>query len=250
MPVMDEFQEERESIKNAGVKAKWQYFLDYYKWYVIGGVAIFLFLFFMIRDMVNSKDWAFYGFLINGYSSEEAGDAFVQDFAEYAQLDMENYTADIDDSLRIDINAYDEMTMTSVNKLVVYMAAADVDFIAADPATFEHYASTDNFFDITTILSDEQQQKYSDYYFYTDMAEIRARDEASTNGTFDEYVKPVYDHRKPEEMEDPVPVGIYIGHSDKLTDTYAFKQEDVIIGIPINTKHLETSLLFIDYLLE
>ena len=50
MPVMDEFREEREAIKNSSMKKKWGYFLDYYKWYVIGGAAIILFLVFLIRD--------------------------------------------------------------------------------------------------------------------------------------------------------------------------------------------------------
>ena len=36
MPVMDEFREEREAIKNAGWDYKLKYFWDYYKWFVIG----------------------------------------------------------------------------------------------------------------------------------------------------------------------------------------------------------------------
>ena len=250
MPVMDEFREEREAMKNATIKEKWQYFLDYYKWYVIGGVIAIVFFGTLIHDMVTSKDWTFYGFFINAYNSDQASDDFFDDFAEYAELDLENYAADIDDMMSLDINSYDDVTMSSVNKLTVYMAAADVDFIAADATTFEHYASSDNFFDVTTILSEEQLEKYQDYIYYADMAEIRARDEASQNGDFDSYVKPVYDHRKPEDMEEPVPVGLYIGHSERLTATYTFKEEDVVIGIPLNTRHLETSLKFIDYILE
>ena len=57
MPVMDEFREEREAIKNAGFKEKWEYFWEYYKWYVIGGAAIIILLTIFIRDMVNKKDW-------------------------------------------------------------------------------------------------------------------------------------------------------------------------------------------------
>ena len=249
MPVMDEFREEREALKTASLKVKWQYFLDYYKWYVIGGVAIFLFLFFLIRDMTNSKDWTFFGFFINAYNTDEASDAFFDEFAESAQLDLENYAADIDDTMSLNIASLDEVTMTSVNKLTVYMAAADVDFIAADATTFEHYASVDNFLDITQALTSEQLERYKDYIYYVDMAEVRAREEASLNGSFDDYVKPVYDHRKPEEMEDPHPVGLYIGHSEKLKSTYTFKEEEVVIGIPLNTLHLETVLQFIDYIL-
>ncbi len=249
MPVMDEFREERDSIKNAGFKAKWQYFQDYYMWYVIGGLAIFLFLFIIIKDMVTAKDWCFYGFFLNTYSTSEADGAFLQDFAEYAGLDLDKYDAGIDDTLIVDADPYAETSMNSASKLTAHMIAADVDFIASNATVFERYATTDNFFDVTAILSEEQLKKYSAYFYYVDMTELRAREEALSNQTLDDYVAPVYDHHSPEGMKEPVAVGIYIGHSQKLTESYQFTEEDVVIGIPVNTKHLETSLAFIDYLL-
>ncbi len=250
MPVMDEFREERDSIKNAGIKAKWQYFVDYYMWYVIGGLAIFLFLFFIIRDMVNSKDWCFYGFFLNTYCTEEVSDAFIQEFAEYAGLDLEKYAAGIDDTLIVDADPYAETSMNAASKITAHMVAADVDFIVSNETVFERYATTDNFFDIASVLSEEQLAAYAPYFYYVDMADLRAREEALSAQTPQDYVPPVYDHHSPEGMEEPVAVGIYIGHCQKLTDSYQFTEEDVVIGIPINTKRLETSLKFIDYLMK
>ena len=43
MPVMDEFREERETIKNGTFKQKWQYFCDYYKWHVIIGAFVLIY---------------------------------------------------------------------------------------------------------------------------------------------------------------------------------------------------------------
>lgn len=250
MPVMDEFREEREAMKTASLKEKWQYFLDYYKWYVIGGAIAIAFFGTLIHDMVTAKDWTFYGFFINAYNTDEASDAFFNAFAEKAQLDLENYAADIDDTMSLDLNSMSEVTMTSNEKMTVYMAAGDVDFVAADETTFSHYATNETFFDITTILSPEQLEKYEPYIYYVDMAEVRARSEASLNGTFDDYVKKEYDHHSPEGLEDPVPVGLYIGHCEQLNKHYTFKEEAVVIGIPLNTTHLETSLAFIDYIFE
>lgn len=250
MPVMDEFREEREALKNAGLKEKWQYFLDYYKWYVIGGVIAIIFFGTLIRDMVNSKDWIFYGFFINAYNTDEASDAFFNGFAEKSQLDLENYVADIDDTIRIDIHNLNEITISSNEKMTIYLAAGDLDFIAADETTFSHYATDETFFDITTILTPEQLEKYEPYIYYVDMAEVRARNEASLNGTFDKYVKKEYDHHSPEGLEDPVPVGLYIGDCEQITKHYTFNEESVVIGIPLNTSHLETTLTFIDYIFE
>ena len=56
MAVMDEFREEREALKNADAKTKWQYFLDYYKWYVIGGAAVLAFVISMIHSALTAKD--------------------------------------------------------------------------------------------------------------------------------------------------------------------------------------------------
>ena len=66
----------------------------------------------------------------------------------------------------------------------------------------------------------------------------------------DKYVKKEYDHHSPEGLEDPVPVGLYIGDCEQITNHYTFNEESVVIGIPLNTSHLETTLPFIDYIFE
>ena len=250
MPVMDEFREERETIKNSSFKKKFQYFLDYYKWYVIGGAAIILFAALLIRDMSNSKDWALFGFFINTYVEEEARDNLINEFSELIELDTENYSVGIDDSLVIQLNSYDQVTTTSTEKIMVYMAAGDVDFMAADATTFEQYATSDTFFDATTILSAEQIEKYEPYFYYVDMEYVRQIDEATDNGTLEELEVKEYDHRKPEEMEDPVSIALYIDHSEKLLTAYSFIEEDFVFGVPLNTKHLDTTLQFIDFIFE
>lgn len=250
MPVMDEFREEREALKNSSFKKKWEYFLDYYKWYVIGGALIIFFLVWLIRDMVNSKDWIFYGTFINSHAYEETSEAFINDFIELAELDTENYAVAIDDTLSISTNSYDEISMNSVQKLMIYIAASDVDFVAADETTFNKYATEETFFDLRTVLSEEQLAKYEQYFYYVDMAEVERKNEASSNGDFDTYTDREYDHADPSTMESPIPVGIYINNSEKLKEAYIFTEEKVAFGIPSNTKHLETSLLFLDYIFE
>ena len=48
MPVMDEFREEREAIKQKSRKEQWDYFWGYYKWYVIGGAALLAVIIYII----------------------------------------------------------------------------------------------------------------------------------------------------------------------------------------------------------
>ena len=67
MAVMDEFREEREALKNADLKTKWQYFLDYYKWWVIGIAAALAFVISMIYSALTAKDNALSGYFLNTY---------------------------------------------------------------------------------------------------------------------------------------------------------------------------------------
>lgn len=55
MPVMDEFREEREAIKQKSRKEQWDYFWGYYKWYVIGGAALLAVIIYIIYTRVTTK---------------------------------------------------------------------------------------------------------------------------------------------------------------------------------------------------
>lgn len=250
MPVMDEFREEREAIKNASPKEKWEYFWEYYKWYVIGGAAILFLLVIFIRDMVNKKDWIFYGAFINTYAHEEPSEALLNDFVTLAQLDTENYSVMFDTSYSINIGTYDEVTNSSAQRLLVNLTAAELDFVVADETTFGQYATIDTFMDVRTLFTPEELEKYQEYFYYVDMAEVDRINEGNLSAAYDSYKGVAYDHTKPEDMESPVPVAIYIDSSEKLNNAYVFKEESVVLGIPLNTQHLQTTLLFIDYLLE
>ena len=65
MPVMDEFKEEREALKHGTLKQKWQYFLDYYKWFVIVGVLILIFAGSFLYQLITRKERAIFAALVN-----------------------------------------------------------------------------------------------------------------------------------------------------------------------------------------
>ncbi len=250
MPVMDEFRDERESIKDGTPKQKFQYFLDYYIWYVIGGIIAIIFFGWLLHDILNSKDWTFYGFFINAYGEERATEEYFNEFAEVANLDLETYAGMIDSSMSLNVNSYNEMTMSTVNRLMVSMAAGEVDFFAADTASFNHYATTETFLDMTEILPPDLLEKCEPYLYYVDMAEVRRRDEYNSAGRYDDYIPKEYDHRSPEGLDDPAAIGLYIEECEELMSVYTFSTEEVILGIPLNTTHLDTSIKFVDYIFE
>lgn len=249
MPVMDEFREEREALKHGTPKQKIQYFFDYYKWYVIGGAAVLIFAGWLIHDMVTSTRYAFFGAFINTFEAEEQSEAFLADFREQLLPDSAKYTVGIDTSMSIAYGSADEETYVSVQKLTVYLASGDLDVVAMDAATFDQYASTDSFYDLRELLTTEQLSRYASSLYYIDMAEVDAKEEAANNGDY-EYIIPEYDHFDPASMADPYPLAICIQDSQKLEGCYYFTEDVVPMAVPLNTKHLDEVLTFIDYLME
>ncbi|MBQ8823156.1 MAG: hypothetical protein IJZ82_10970 [Lachnospiraceae bacterium] len=263
MPVMDEFKEERAALKNAGFKEKWQYFLDYYKWYVIGGGLAIFFLCIFVRDILSAKDYALFGTFLNAYAYENEdgtikGQALMDEMATRLEIDTEKYVVDIDNSLSIgssssmDVTGMtaSEVSYNSEQKLMVFIAAGDLDFIAADSTTFLRYATTETFHDLRNILTPEQLEKYEPYFYYVDMDEVAKANEAAQNLEADSYVGRVYDPLDPSTCVDPVPIAICINNSDKAMEAYWFREEVVPMGFVVNSTHVEDAVMFLDYLFE
>ena len=82
MPLMDEFQEERDKMKDAPLKAKWKYFVDYYlvKTLIIAAVAALVIG--IAVTMLLKKDVVLYVALIDfsdlGYSESEIEQPFTR----------------------------------------------------------------------------------------------------------------------------------------------------------------------------
>ncbi len=249
MAVMDEFKEEREALKNAGFKKKVSYFFYYYKWHVIAVVLIAAGIFSVAYEMLTSKENAFYAVMLNASELETAAD-FNQGFYEYAGLDLEEYDAYFDTSIRIttDSDIIDDVTMTSTQKLAVYLAAAELDVMVTDSGSIRQYANSSVFYDLREILSEEQIAAYEPYFYYVDMAIVREI-EAAQNNLDDTYEPDYPDPAKPEEMEEPVPVAIYVDNA-ALLESYYFRGEGVVVSVYANTTHLDTAVRFIDYLFE
>jgi len=245
MPVMDEFREEREAIKNSSLSYKLKYIWDYYKWVILGTIAAILIIISIVKDVLNAKDFIFYGLFLNSYSPTETTEAYMEEFAREYKLDIENYDISLDATLSMTVDDYNEASMATINRIIASMSVGELDFIAADPAVFEHYATQDAFCDLSTLLTAEQKEKLEPYFYYVDAAETERRmnsDDAIN------YTPKEYDHQDPDSMEKPLLVGLYIQDSPSLSKMFVFKDTKTIYGIPASSKHQETAIQFIDYI--
>lgn len=256
MAVMDEFKEERAALKNGTPKEKLSYFWDYYKWYVIGTICAIALIGSFIHQIVTRKDTAFYAVMLNASTMHpfEADDPYALEYAEYADIDLNEYDLFFDTSLHITEDGMDENSYTSIQKLAVYTAAGDLDVMVTDTDSFKKYANSYTFHDLREFLSQEQIEKYEPYFYYVDQKIVDEIELA--NSKLDDTYIPVYaDPTKPEEMENPIPVGIYLDNNTKLRENYYFRGEEgaaehVVMGIYCNTARTENVMKFLDYVME
>ena len=248
MAVMDEFKEEREAIKNGTPKEKWNYFWYYYKWRVLAVVGVILFISSFAYQQATKKDTAFYVAMVNTGVVADSTE-YIQEFADYAGIDLENNAIYLDTTFIISADTYDETSANSIEKLNIYSAAADLDIMITDTGSFRDFAHGSNFYDLRDILSEEQLEKYEPYFYYVDREVVLAIEESYES--WDSTYVPVYaDPTKPENMADPVPVGIYLDNIDALSKYYYFIGEDIVIGVYSNTERLDTVFQYIDFLME
>ncbi len=251
MPVMDEFKEEREKIKNGSFQDKAKYFWCYYKYHTIVVICAIGLIVLLIHDVVTQKDTAFFAALLNSVSlgGEEVTTPFMEDFAEYFNIDLNEYQVTFDSTMDLGADAANELATSSSQRLLVYTSAGEIDVIVGGEDVFPTQANQGMFYDLREILTEEQIARYEPYFYYVDQAYIDLLD---SDASYDvNFVAPeAPDPDKPEEMEEPIPVGIYVTDCEKLTNVYYFSGDYAAIGVMINSSHVETAIQFIEYLFE
>lgn len=246
MAVMDEFKEERATLKDASLKKKLAYFWEYYKWYVIVPLLVLIFGGWAVYDIVTAKDVAFYSVMLNASEYVHATES-KQEFAELINLDTDKYEVMWDSSMHIQPSGADEISYTSAQKLFAYTAAAELDTMVANATGFQKYANSSTFYDMRDLLTEEQIAKYEPFFYYVDWKLVEEI-EAANDALDDSYV-PVYtDPTKPEEMEQPVPVGVFVSDCKKLTDNYYYREDDIVLGVYVNSPRPELAVTYLEYL--
>ncbi len=248
MPVMDEFKEERAALKNASFKVKWNYFWDYYKMpVIISAIAIALVTTFVVQ-VIQRKDTALFVAMINSVEMQAEPSLYVESFCEYAEIDTEEATALFDTTMYIDFDNLNDVTKSSLEKMMVYIAAQEVDAVVTDSAMMEYYAYGPTFIDLREFLTAEEIIRYEPYLYYIDEAVIREKEAAQD--AMDYEFTPTYpaNPNDPSTMKEPVPVGIYLkDNAETFLDNYYFSKGEPVLGVIINTTRPEETKKFIEF---
>lgn len=252
MPVMDEFKEEREALKNQPFKKKFQYFWTYYKWHTIGTIVGAILLFVLVKDIVTHKDYGFYGILVNTYPIQEEMDAFENEAAIAMGIDTDKYQVAFDSSYYLSEDIMESNSYQTAQMLMVHTASGDVDIMIMDTANFNKYGYNSYYADLRLYLSEEQLKALEGRIFYAD-ATLAARIEEESYDKSWENAEPEYPTNPldPESMDNPIPIGIALKGCEKFESNYLFSDGmEGYFGIFPGTKHPEEVVKFVDFLFE
>lgn len=248
MALMDEFKEERDSIKNGTFKQKFSYFWCYYKWHVICSVLAVVIVVSYIHAVVTRKDIAFYAVMLNGFELASAED-YSNEVSEFFELDTKEYTTMFDTSMLIDYTTHDQRTMASAQKLMVYMTTGDIDVVVSDTASMQHYSYTDSFADIRDVLTPEQVEKYQSRFYYIDKKVIDAKNSEDPDDAKYMFAYPE-DPKDPSTMIDPIPVGIYVDDQADFTENFIFERNDLVLTVAATSQRFDMVREYIDYVFD
>lgn len=268
MSVAKEIREEqKKALSTMSTKEKFAYFWEYYKIHTFAVIIVIAIVISFVRQLVTQKDTAFYAMLIDAVTTDSnygLAETWNEEFLEYAQIDPDEYEIVIDTSVTLSESINIQYTVANQQRLMAMLMAGSISTFVADTETFETYAQSDYFFDMKSLLSAEELEKYGPYLYYTDAATF---DDSSDISSDEKNVQNdrgnlVINHRDPSTMEQPVAVGIILTEDNKIAEAgyYAYLKEagyeyqgypsDVVLGIPLTNKEPDLVIRFLEYIFE
>ena len=170
MPVMDEFKEEREAIKNASPEKKWKYFKDYYlKWVIGGAIGLGLLISFIV-SVVTQKEGVLEVIFINfnamPTAEAQVEEAFTQQYVENPKkqrilLDTGSFISvgevSSDNASPLVAYGYEDET-----KLMALAYSGSIDLMISGQDVIEKYMEAEWFVSLDTVLDAQTLAKYEE----------------------------------------------------------------------------------------
>lgn len=247
MKISEYIRNARKNMKGKPRKEQWQYFLEYYKWPTLIALLVVAILVQGVVSFATRKDEVLAGTLVNSFTAEERTD-YLPGFYDYVGINTKKEKV----QLYTDMALTDEVSMENINAfqlLHARIAAKDTDFLTADAAAFQKcaYSTSYLFIDLRTLLSAQELSQLEDRLYYIDgnILQQLQNVESAESDTPITYPSP----HKPEDMVQPIPVGIDIHDCNSFVATYYPYSSSLYLGIASNAQHPDMALQFIDYLL-
>jgi hypothetical protein len=235
MAVMDEFKEERAKVKEMCLRDKIDHFVYYHKVEIMLTVLVLFLVGTYVNSLLTNKDNALCIALIDCHETDFTGEgtsAYESALAEQLQLNTSKYAVALDNSYYLssiytdpDKSLYgskyaaaDETAYQLPEILWTRMATGQLDAFVAAENYINGWVMNDGFLDLREVMSPEQYEFYKDSFYWIDYDLLSNYELDFNEGAF------VYDgnHRSPEGMKDPMPVGVYITPNESFQEHFRF----------------------------
>lgn len=250
MALADEIKKEKEKLKGASFRTKTRYFLDYYLERTLVVVAIMVVIALSLYFQMTAPETICTGVFLNcPLENAQKVDALAEKYVTIRQLDSLDAVVAINTSLvyRLDDEQYISESYNTGQTLSAQIEAESLDFIVGDWKPMQVLAYAGLFTDLSTVLSEEQMERYEPYFLYIDRSRLDSYQniEWDKTGEAEDLFAEADD---PTMMEDPIPIVIKIGHYGSILDIYT--EETLVFAIAANTSNLEKALDFLSFLNE
>ncbi|MCR5688225.1 MAG: hypothetical protein K6G58_09420 [Lachnospiraceae bacterium] len=167
--LMEPAAREATAFKDLSGKKKAEYIWDYYKWWIIGGIAAIVLLVTFIRDYrENSKPVYLYAELLNTYLGYDRSASIYDDFVKEAGIDLTKENLTIGTETTLSDENFDSTMIAYQQRLIANYAAQTIDVVIGPKAILEGPANCDCYADLGEILPQDliDELKDRDYEFY------------------------------------------------------------------------------------
>lgn len=203
------------------LKQRLAYFWDYYKWYAIAAAVLLAVVAVYVGGLLSEAEDSVYGLMLNTCNmlNQQRNEQLAQDMASEFRQELGRSEKELE--LTLDVSrSYDPDSgyygnYDTLQLILNYSMGGMLDFVVADEASMLDLAYAGYFRNLKDLFSEQELEQYSGQLLYVDMAVILKENEPMEAGGSD-YPDP----RKPEDMEEPVPVFVDVSASDKIGRLY------------------------------
>ncbi len=270
MAISDEIREQRRSLKGQGPKAYLQYFWDYYRYQTLAVIFFGGILISLVYNFVTAKPAVLSVTFMNaavGMDTDQVSETIGKQFLEYEGLSASDGEVTVYLNHTIQPGTHGEyVNYTTTTSIMTFLGAGALDVIVANADNYEYYQGGGAFADLRTYFTEEELAEFGDNLYYIDYAEVlrleSEQEQAIENGEsliseteaepeeaaaaqrLENYVRP-----DPADMEDPIPVGVYVEDASYIEGLGFYSDTVVIAGIISGTKNSEAAADFLQFLI-
>lgn len=239
--VRDEIKEQTAKFSELSLKKKIEYVWDYYKWYIIVGLAVMVFGTIFVRDYKDNLRPTYITVeMLNSYFAYDTTNTVSDDFINQYNIDTNEYKLYINTGMNLAEQGFDTTMLANQQKLVSMYTAQDLDVVIGPVQTIEGAANCDCYGNLNEILPKDLIDELVDreYEFY--------------------YFDPSKDEIEDYEERQPYFAGVYLDNCSYLNNNgeygaYAVpetEEERAVFTIAANSLRQDHAIEFLRFLIE